>query len=301
MRHALTVAVGPAVFRIGADRAAPITALRRLYASYPPPDRPADFTVRLPSPVLRRFIRPQVAIDGDYAIAGTMPLPLSQGLLAAEMAMNLQLAFGWREQALIHASAVARPLDAAGSPHGAILMPGQSGSGKSTLAALIGEGVSGTGAWRLMGDEFTLLTLDGRRLLAMPRPVSLKNDAIATLGFVTDPARWGPRLVGTPKGTIRHLLPRPDALAAAAVPARPVAIIFPRFGDAASLRAIEPAETFVRLTEATSNYVALGAAAFEALVTLANSAPAFDISYPDSAGGIELVKAVWDACRGLPA
>jgi hypothetical protein len=35
-------------------------------------------------------------------------LPLAQGLLAAEMAMNLQMALGWRRHLLLHASAVER-------------------------------------------------------------------------------------------------------------------------------------------------------------------------------------------------
>ena len=47
-------------------------------------------------------------IGGDFVVPGALPLPLSMGLLAAEMGMNLQVALGWRRHLLLHASAVAK-------------------------------------------------------------------------------------------------------------------------------------------------------------------------------------------------
>src|SRR3546814_16002857 len=67
-------------------------------------------------------------------------------------------------------------------------------------------------------------------------------------------------------------------------PARPALILFPRFGGAAA--AVEPmgeGEAFVRLTEASKNYTALGEAGFAALTRLVRATPAFALSYPDSA------------------
>src|SRR3546814_17373240 len=52
----------------------------------------------------RRWLRPSVAIAGDYMLPDAAPLPLAQGLLAAEMGMNLQMALGWRRHVLLHAS-----------------------------------------------------------------------------------------------------------------------------------------------------------------------------------------------------
>src|SRR3546814_10633346 len=100
--------------------------------------------VRLePAKPWRRWLRPSVAIAGDYMLPDAAPLPLAQGLLAAEMGMNLQMALGWRRHVLIHASCVEK--------NGrALVMTGASGSGKSTLAAMLGER-----GWRGMGDEFT--------------------------------------------------------------------------------------------------------------------------------------------------
>ncbi|WP_288989529.1 HprK-related kinase A [uncultured Sphingopyxis sp.] len=283
MRHSTRIAVGPVQFRIGSDWRAPIDALDRLYAGYPKDmARPADATVRLfAARPWRRWLRPSVHIGGDFIVPDALPLPLSMGLLAAEMGMNLQVALGWRRHMLLHASAVARD-------GRAVILSGESGSGKSTLAALLGEG-----AWRLMGDEFTLIEPVSGDALGFPRAVSLKNAAIAEMAARVDPARLGPLLAGTPKGDIRHLIPRADAIAAMHEPARPALILFPRFGGAAAIEPMAPGEVFVRLTEASTNYVALGEAGFAALARLVRETPAFGISYPDSAAGMALVEQLW--------
>lgn len=283
MRHRTRIAVGPVQFRIGSDWAQPIAALNRLYAGYPQDDtRPADATVRLfAARPWRRWLRPSVHIDGDYIVPDALPLPLSMGLLAAEMAMNLQVALGWRRHLLLHASAVARE-------GRSVIMSGESGSGKSTLAALLGEG-----DWRLMGDEFTLIDPGSGDALAFPRAVSLKNEAIEEVAARVDAARLGPLLAGTPKGDIRHLIPRPAAIAAMHEPARPALLLFPRFGGAAGVERMGEGEAFVRLTEASTNYVALGEAGFAALMRLVRETPAFAISYPDSASGMTIVEQLW--------
>jgi HprK-related kinase A len=283
VRHSTRIAVGPVQFRIGSDWPGPVAALDRLYAGYPKDmQRPADATVRLfAAHPWRRRLRPSVHIGGDFIIPDALPLPLSMGLLAAEMGMNLQVALGWRRHLLLHASAVAKD-------GRAIILSGASGSGKSTLAALLGEG-----DWRLMGDEFTLIEPGGGDALAFPRAVSLKNEAIAELAARVAPDRLGPLLAGTPKGDIRHLIPRPEAVAAMHEPVRPALLLFPRFGGEAAVERMGEAEAFVRLTEASTNYIALGEAGFAALVRLVREAPAFAISYPDSATGIALAEQLW--------
>ena len=283
MRHSIRIAVGPVQFRIGSDWVEPISALGRLYAGYPQDDaRPVEATVRLfAARPWRRWLRPSVHIGGDYIVPDALPLPLSMGLLAAEMGMNLQVALGWRRHMLLHASAVAKD-------GRAVILSGESGSGKSTLAALLGES-----DWRLMGDEFTLIDPEGGDAFAFPRAVSLKNEAIAEVAGQVDPSRLGPLLAGTPKGDIRHLIPRPEAIAAMDEPARPALLLFPRFGGEAAIEAMGEGEAFVRLTEASTNYVALGEAGFAALTRLVRETPAFGISYPDSATGIALVEQLW--------
>jgi HprK-related kinase A len=283
VKHHCRLAVGPAQFRIGSDWARPIAELEALYASYPPPDGPANATVRLfAARPWRRLIRPAVHIGGDFTIPDALPLPLSMGLLAAEMAMNLQMALGWRRHMLLHASAVERG-------GRALIMSGASGSGKSTMAALLGERAD----WRLMGDEFTLIDPGSGDALAFPRPVSLKNEAIGVMEACVDGRRFGPLLKATPKGDIRHLVPRAEALAAMHQPAAPALILFPRFGGALSAERIAPSELFVRLTEASTNYALLGEAGFAALTRLVQTVPALAISYPDSESGMQLVEQLW--------
>ena len=283
MRHSIRLRIGPAQFRVGSDWAQPIDQLARLYASYPPPTGPANATVRLfAARPWRRFFRPAVHIGGDFTIPDALPLPLSMGLLAAEMAMNLQMALGWRRHLLLHASAVARD-------GRALIVSGASGSSKSTLAALLGE----SGDWRLMGDEFTLIEPARGNALGLPRPVSLKNAALAEMAARVPADRFGPLLQGTPKGDIRHMVPRADALAAMHEPATPALILFPRFGDDLSVTRIAPSELFVRLTEASTNYALLGEAGFMALTRLVQTVPAMAVSYPDSESGLQLVEQLW--------
>jgi HprK-related kinase A len=280
MRHRLDLRIGPVTFRVGSDWAAPLKPLRHLYAGYPAPEGVADFTVRLEAErPWRRFIRPSVAIRGDYTLPDAAPLSLAHGLLAAEMGMNLQMALGQKRYLLLHASAVERDGKA-------VLMTGHSGAGKSTLAALLGEK-----GWRLMGDEFALVDLDSGDIRAFPRAISLKNQAIRLFADA-DPARLGPELKGTPKGTIRHLKPNAEALARMDEPARPALLLFPRFGRdlEAEVRPVGAAEVFVRLTQSSTNYVALGERAFDVFARTLLPLPIRAIDYASSEEGIALVE-----------
>lgn len=282
MRHAVTLRIGPATFRIGADHGAPIAALKQLYAAYPPASAIADFTVRLPAvSTLRRYIRPSIRIDGDFALADAAPLPLSQGLLAAEMGMNLQMALGWRRHVLLHASSVEK--------NGRVLvMTGASGSGKSTLAAMLGEG-----GWRLMGDEFALLDLVDGGIHPFPRLISLKNSGIAAMAALAPAGRFGPLMRATPKGDIRHLIPRADAIAGMTSAAPPALLLFPRFGHAADVREVGQGEAFVRLTQASTNYVALGEPGFHTLTGFVRDVPARAIDFNNGDEAVEIVESLW--------
>jgi HprK-related kinase A len=283
MRHQAQLRVGPVGFRVGSAWPEPIAALERLYAGYPAPhDGIPDFTVRLePERPWRRWLRPSIAVRGDYTLPDAAPLAHAHGLLAAELAMNLQMALGQRRYLLLHASTVERD-------GRALLMTGESGSGKSTLAALLGER-----GWRLMGDEFALLDPYTGQIHAFPRAISLKNAAIDVMAAEVPAERFGPVLAGTPKGTIRHLRPAADAIARMDDTATPALLLFPRFGFAPALRGIGAAEVFVRLTQASTNYVAMGEGGFNALTSLVKTLPTCAIDYPDTAAAIDLVDRVW--------
>ncbi|WP_404338067.1 HprK-related kinase A [Sphingomonas sp. MMS12-HWE2-04] len=283
MRHVAALRIGPIGFRIGSDWRGPIAALESLYVDYPGPEGGVpDFNVHLfAARPWRRVLRPSVHIGGDFVIPDAAPLPLAQGLLAAEMGMNLQMALGQRRYLLLHASAVERDGKA-------LLMTGLSGAGKSTLAALLMAR-----GWRLMGDEFALLDPATGLVHGFPRLVSLKNDAIAVLEAALPRARFGPVLSSTPKGTIRHLVPDARAIAGMAEPAAAKLIVFPSFGFEAAEREVLPSETFVRLTQASTNYVALAERGFDALTKLVRGTPARAIDYPDGDTAIALIERLW--------
>jgi len=287
MRYATSLRIGPVGFRVGSDWRAPVEALRRLYADYPQPeDGIPDFNVHLfAARPWRRMIRPAVHIGGDFVIPDAAPLPLSLGLLAAEMGMNLQMALGQRRWLLLHASAVERD-------GRALLMTGISGAGKSTLAALLM-----TRGWRLMGDEFALLDPTTGLVHAFPRLISLKNEAIAVAERAAPQGRFGPLLKDTPKGDIRHLVPDARAIAAMGAPARPALILFPRYGFAAAEREMLPSECFVRLTQASTNYVALGERGFDALTGLVQNVPARALDYPDTETALAEVERLWESVK----
>ena len=281
MRHRHSVKVGPVGFRIGSAWRGPVAALHALYADYPTPeDDIPDLTVRLyPERPWRRWLRPSVAISGDYWLPDAAPLPLAQGLLAAEMGMNLQVALGWRRHLLLHCSAVERD-------GRVLLMSGASGSGKSTLATLLA-----LAGWRFLGDEFAFVSLDDGSVYPFPRAASLKNEAVAAVRAAGGVV--GPVLEDTPKGRIGYWRPPAHAIARMAEAAPPRLLLFPRFGAPESVEAMAPSEAFVRLTQASTNYVALGQAGFSALTRLVQTVPALAIGYPDSATGLAMVDRLW--------
>jgi HprK-related kinase A len=283
MKHRLDIQIGPVAFRIGSAWKAPLEALSLLYAAYPKPsDGLADFTVRLePEQPWRRFLRPSVAICGDYILPDAAPLSLAHGLLAAEMGMNLQMALGQKNYLLLHAATVEKD-------GRALIMTGESGAGKSTLAALLGER-----GWRLMGDEFALLDMDSGELMPFPRAVSLKNGAIRVMEAEVAAERFGPRLEDTPKGAIRHMRPNAAAIGRMGEGAMPSLILFPRFGPARDVRGVGRAEVFMRLTQASTNYVALGRQGFDALTRLVETNPALAIDYPDTDTAVGMVEDFW--------
>lgn len=284
MKHCFEVQVGPVAFRIGSAWRAPIASLESLYRDYPKPRSVPDFTARLePARPWRRWLRPCIAIAGDFTLPEAVPLPLRLGLLAAEMGMNLQLALGERRFLLLHAASVERE-------GRALILTGESGAGKSTLATLLGED-----GWRFMGDEFALVEPATGMIHPFPRPSSLKNASIEAAWAAIDHRRFGPSLENTPKGRVRHVVPPADALAGMATAATPALVLFPRFGLPEAARAVTPSEAFVRLTQASTNYVALGECGFGALTRLVETVPAVAIDYPDMETALRLIDSLWDA------
>jgi len=76
-------------------------------------------------------------------------------------------------------------------------------------------------------------------------------------------------------------------------PAPPTLILFPRFGASEDVRDVPPGEVFIRLTQASTNYVAMAERGFFALTRLVTQTPARAIDYPNTASGLALVEQLW--------
>jgi hypothetical protein len=126
-----------------------------------------------------------------------------------------------------------------------------------------------------------------------PRMISLKNEAIAAMQSSAPNALFGPLMQGTPKGDIRHLVPSDDAVKRMDERAKPALLLFPRFGYAPAIREVSPSEVFMRLTQASTNYVALGEAGFHALTRFVKEVPARAIDYQSGDEAKALVDQLW--------
>jgi orotate phosphoribosyltransferase len=121
------------------------------------------------------------------------------------------------------------------------------------------------------------------------------REAIAAVEREVSADRLGPRLAGTPKGDIRHLVPPADAVARMDEAVRPALLLYPRFGHAPEIRLMATDENFIRLTQATTNYDALGEAGFAALARLATDVPALAVDFEDGEAGLAEVERLWAA------
>ncbi len=283
-----TLRIGPASFHLRTPFADVIRDVDSLYRDYPREvdDGIYDYAISAhPDGFLRRWINPKFKLDCDFDPFEMLPLPRRLGLLGFEMGMNLQIAAGYRRHIVLHAASAARGDKAA-------LLIGDSGAGKSTLSAIL----SYAGGWRHFGDEFALLDISAPQLFPFPRPISLKNESIAAMEAIAPDDRFGPRMENTFRGTIRHLLPPVEAIAAMDAPAQVAVIVSPKFepGAKPQWRPMTKTETYVRLAASSTNQPMLGEAGFEAIWRCLDAAPAFDLVYGSSDDALELFETLWD-------
>jgi len=248
-----------------------IDAVALLYAQFPLLDDDAyiDFPIVLERPRnVRRWWRPQVRflVDGH---APFQPLPLDQAYPMFEWGLNWCVSAHAHGYLMIHAAVVEKNGRAA-------ILPAPPGSGKSTLcAALVARG------WRLLSDELTLVRVSDGALVALARPISLKNQSIALIrqfqpGMVTSRP-----VLETQKGTLAHVRPPSASVANAGQTCRAAWIVFPRYEAGAPVRLapLTRARAFMRVADNCFNYSLLGARGFDVLGELVDGAHCYDFSY----------------------
>ena len=258
--------------------------LRVVYGNfaYCPAEGVFDLTVDLLKTAgLRRFIRPQVELWIDGAMEferfpRDTPLPL------LEWGINYALAARLACYLLLHAGAVER--NGIG-----LLLPAMPGSGKSTLTAALSRR-----GYRLLSDEFGVLRLNDRKMVAMLRPVALKNESIGVLRALDSTAVIGPVFPKTRKGAVAHLAPQARDVDAIAVPVPPCFIVFPRFEPTAGvqLKPVPRARAFARLAVNSFNYDVLGPDAFEVLGDVVQQCACYELQYGDLEAAIAAIDAI---------
>lgn len=242
-----------------------------LYADHlvEPPGGFADFHVEVKRVEgLRGWLKPQAVFELDGA-RPFMPLPLPQSFALLEWGMNWCIANFCHQYLMVHAAVIERDGLAA-------ILPAPPGSGKSTLcAALVHRG------WRLLSDEMTLIVPASGEVVGLARPINLKNASIDIIRDFAPQAVFGPVVPDTKKGTVAHLKPPADSLAAVEHPARPRWIVFPKYeaGSPPQLESLPPHRAFIHLAENSFNYSVLGEHGFDALGRVVDGCDCLNFRY----------------------
>lgn len=242
----------------------PIVAegLMQLYGDYPlaGPDQFTD--VQIAVRPHRRLFRPTCVFTSD-GFQPFMPLSRPEAFALFEWGLNWCISSQQHSYLIVHAAVLARPNGQA------VILPAPPGSGKSTLCAALS-----LRGWRLLSDELTLIDLDSGSIQPFPRPISLKNASIDVIRDFAPDAHFGPEARNTVKGTIRHLRPGADAIAAGWQHAQPRWVVFPQYraGAEARLTRLGRAEGFMALAENAFNYLLLRERGFDAFARLVGNA-----------------------------
>lgn len=280
--------VGQAAIRVRGTSPAFARQLQCVYAHFPmdtagSAQRWADVDLRI-DPVLgiRRWIRPQVQIlvDGTQPF---QPFPATHPLPMFEWGANMLIGQRFNHRLLLHAGVLER------DDH-ALLLPAIPGSGKSTLSAALS--ISG---WRLLSDEFGVYDPDERTFGAMLKPVALKNQSIDVMRQFSTEVRLGPTFHKTRKGDVAHLIADTRAVQLRHRPARPAAVVLPRWvpNTTVQLRSLDESSIFRSLAFNSFNYQTLGSVGFSAAVALARCCRGWELVYSRLEDAIEAIDRLW--------
>ena len=277
----LAFEIGPFRPRVRSDIPAVAEHLARHYADFPllPAGEMADFQLELSaSKGLRRWFRRQVRCRYQF-FEPFVPLPLNQAGHTFEWGFNWAIGTQAARFLMFHAATVERDGQA-------IIMPAYSGSGKSTLcAALVQSG------WRLLSDEFALVSLDGNSLYGLGRPISLKNQSIEIIRRHFPSAEIGDVVSGARKGTVGLMVPPKEAVHLGP-PVRPRWILAPRYEPEAepAVMAIERSRMAFYLSGQAFNYQIQGERGFEALCNLVGGCDCLALGYASLEQALDLVE-----------
>ncbi len=269
----LAIQTGPFLYSVRTAISPLASTIYQLYADFPVVLDPtfADFHVSVNR--VRRW--PWVFSQAVIQVGGHgsfNPFPTERAIPYFEWGLNWCVSQYVQHHLVLHAATLERGGQG-------ILLVGPSGAGKSTLcAALAGAG------WRLLSDEFALVTPRTYELTALARPISLKNESIQLLRNRLPNSTFGPASSGEPKGTIAHLRPPQAAVEQVTQTARPAWILLlDRQPEATSceLHTIAQAPTVMKLIGQAFNYCELGKLGFATLTGLVELCACYRFTYSD--------------------
>lgn len=211
------------------------------------------------------------------------PFPASHALPLMEWGTNWLIGQRMNHLLLFHAGCLER--GGLG-----LLLPAVPGSGKSTLTAALAQR-----GWRLLSDEFGVCEPETGHLLAMLKPIALKNESIDVIARFAPEAVIGPRFPKTRKGTVAHVAASPDAVARRHEPARPALVVLPQWtaGSATRLEPIDPETMFRALAFNAFNYEVLGVTAFRAVLRIVRQCRGWRLEYSDLNEAIATIDGLW--------
>ncbi len=289
----LRLRTGPFVAAIRSPLADVSQAFSCLYADYTvePEGTFTDFHVAIKRPAgLRQLWKPQVSFEFDGGDPFN-PLPGDQGFPLLEWGLNWCVYGMCHQYLILHAAVLER------NGH-ALILPAPSGSGKSTLCAgLLFHG------WRLLSDELALICPRTGRLIANPRPVSLKNESIDVISRLVPQVQFGSRVSETIKGVVAHFAAPTESVMRAGETALPGWVVLPRYvaGASTQLKPMERARALLHLVENAFNYDIFGEEGFDMLGGLADRSACFSFEYSRLEEAIELFAGLADGPRSTVA
>jgi len=287
--YGLALRIAPVTVRVRSSLRVFAEQLHSLYRDYPLADAAdfADIDIRmLPVAGWRRFGRSQV----QFVVDGTTPFdpfPVDHALPMFEWGLNWVFAHRKHEYLLLHAAVVDR--DGRG-----LVMPAWPGSGKSTLAASLT-----CRGWRLLSDEFGVVTLPGAEVIPFARPVALKNESIDVIRAIDSAASIGPLFPKTRKGTVAHYRAPALSIRSGSESTRVAALVFPDFqsGATISIRSLPKSTAFLKLAGNSFNYEVLGEAGFRAVTSIVRGCESLVLRYGDLDSAHQAIDDIFDGAR----